>query len=242
MEKFTIREGIESGNSTVNVIANSVQITMSSNLLVNSSMLHVGNATVNCLVNSTGLYTASHLISETDNGLVYLTSGTITNATVHDVDFSSYSGLYTGVRFVVQSWRPDAATAQVGLRLSTDGGSTFESGANDYSTIASHTDWEDDGVSGFPNNADWIPLSGTIANTAAEGGWSGTIDIYDTFSTTHFTKLFCEGQFLNSGDNDSQTTYESATVNIVQDTTGLQFRASSGNVNGGTWQLYGFIG
>ncbi len=147
---------------------------------------------------------------------------------------SSISSVYDEYVFEFLNVVPATDSDLLWMRMSTDGGSTYDTGAN-YSY--NYNRWASGGAQVQVTGATKIILTHNISNTSTHGV-NGYIRLFNPQSATF--RKYVSGQFiLRQGGaatyegNNSGGIYESATaVNAIQ------FLASSGNISG-TFRCYG---
>jgi hypothetical protein len=125
------------------------------------------------------------------------------------------------------------------LRTSTNGGSSYDSTANDYHWSGHVTVQNADGNVGS-NTDTAIQLAGSISNTTASGGTSGSFRLVNPLGTTHHKMV--HGKALNNSTSN-------AGLLMVQDMAGarvstadvdaLRFMMASGNITSGVVRIYG---
>ena len=166
------------------------------------------------------------------SGLEFL--GTVTASNQATVVFTTLTG-YTNYLVYWNNLTPVTNAATLSLNVSTNGGSSYDSGSNyDYA----YTSGTSGGATGGGASATTsIGLSALgIANTAGSGG-SGKIEIINPAGTSR-TGVIGHHAFLDSASvygcvNVSGQYLSTTTVNAIQ------FSMSSGNISTGTFNLYG---
>lgn len=134
---------------------------------------------------------------------------------------------------------PSSNAVSFWMRMSTDGGSTYDSGAN-YSDASFAWNRASSGVSGTEGGGTKIVLTFTnIDNTTSKGGISGFIRLYNPLGVASHKHILGEISWVNSTGavRDGQMirgSYESTTA-----VNAFQFLASSGNLASGTIRVYG---
>jgi len=175
---------------------------------------------------------------------VPLTSGTISGTpTTLDLVLTSYTA-FSALRFIGRCLVPTTDGSQLGLRFSTDGGSTYISTASYQHSVYSWTTGAD--VSGRGTNVSAINLHGTnasssVGNQAAEGC---DVDfwLYDQASTAHYTR----SNWHMTSHNNAATpqlvhTMGGGAYQVVQDTDAIRFLWAGGSTwASGNWKLYGY--
>lgn len=170
-------------------------------------------------------------------GLVKLESGTASDDATLDISMTSYTA-YKNKLLVLTSFIPATDGAGLYVRLSTDGGSNFDAGSNYRYT--------NNGLASNAASASASDDSDTeIEITGNTGVGSGTgescnveLRIFDTTNTaTHtllkWTTVTYTGELVVTVEGSGvQTT--------AQDVDAIRLLFSSGNIESGTWVLYGY--
>lgn len=136
------------------------------------------------------------------------------------------------------------------FRTSSDGGSTFDSGASDYVSGVQLEDWDADfsGTSQAGTQHDMTGLAVSDADFPGPGndgvyeGIHGELWIFDADASDRFTQfygnlLYYEGNVVNGNDlvrsEFGGRRSEAAVVDAIQ------LRFTGGNVDAGSWRLLG---
>ena len=167
---------------------------------------------------------------------------TATASASSTIDFTSnIDSTYEQYIFELVNIDVSVDNATIDIRVSTDGGSTFKSGATDYRWVT----MEKAGTiaitgSGSGNDTE-ISLSDAygIDNTSGSSNCSGTVNLYNPASSTYTTNFssqltFVEGTSLNSTVSSGAGYYNSSTA-----VDAIRFQPSSGNFVVGEFKLYG---
>jgi hypothetical protein len=167
-----------------------------------------------------------------------------TGAGSASLDFTTaFSSTYDEYLIEAVNLIPATNGVQGLIRFSTDGGATYDSGANYQWANSIQTP---SGGTGFTSvasatGATSLPPAGTtnIANTAVGGGLRFSARLFDPLSATAHKALVGEGTLRNSGDSNHYRLsfagyYISATA-----VNAMRFLFSSGNVASGTIRIYG---
>lgn len=161
-----------------------------------------------------------------------------TLSSVASADFStSIDDTYAEYIFVITHLIPATDSVTLYMRTSTDGGSTYDTGASDYhyaiqaltvgSTVTQFTS----------SGATFLALSSTVGSAANEYGWSGRVHLVDP-SVAVYTTANYQGSYTNTAG--SLTTVDGAGQRIsAADVDAVQFLFSSGNIESGEIRLYG---
>jgi len=180
--------------------------------------------------------------AEATADLVLLSTQTASNAASIDFTSSHFdNATYTSYVFKAFSISPATNGAFFMCRTSSDGGSSYDSGASDYDWCVFHIDTNgaandidlaDNGIDMFRSASDR-----GMSNVAAESG-SGTIHV-DGAGVADYTKVYGEVLAYDSASTASNC---KATFgghrNSAADVDGIQFLMSSGNLDG-TIKMYG---
>lgn len=168
-------------------------------------------------------------------GVVFLTSGTITNQATLDLVLTSYTGYY-GYKIVLDAVPATDATNPY-FRFSSDGGSTFDATGYSYASFFA----TDSGTSGVDasGSANQILLTNGVGNQAAEG-----IHIEATLlspsDATQNSRIMWLGSVRSSAATPATLSlYGSGAREAGQDTDAVRFLFSSGNITSGHYALYG---
>jgi hypothetical protein len=162
---------------------------------------------------------------------------TQTASTSSTISFTGLSSTYAKYVVELLGVTPDTDTVTLQLRTSTDNGSSYDSGASDYSwtrivtksnTIAAAQDTADDSIElhAFP--------TGTGTNDVV----NGSVTIFDPSATTY---TMIRSDFSTIDDDDAITLGSYVGVRLsAADVDAIQFSFDSGNIASGTFKLYGY--
>jgi len=165
-------------------------------------------------------------------GLVFLASTDISSAAT--VDFTAFDGTqYDAYKFVLQNVIPATDNVELYLRTSTDGGSTYDSGASDYLWAGSMNSFEAEGSGGQVE----ISAGEGIGNGAGEDGISGTIEI----AGPHLAKETYVNFHVSFDDNGLKNCVGGGVRNSSADVDAVRLLMSSGNITSGTITMYGMV-
>ena len=168
-------------------------------------------------------------------GLVKLTSGQCSATAVCDVTMTAYTG-YANKLIKLRSFVPATTAQALYMRVSTDGGSTYDTGATQYYYVAN--DGSQSGTATQTAGTDSsIVLSGNVANSVG-CGVSASLELMDSTHVSQQPKVSARVVW-NNGSNAASRTGEYARL-ATQDTDAVRFLFASGNITSGAWELYGF--
>lgn len=166
---------------------------------------------------------------------------TVTASASTSVDFVNGSGgvvldgTYKAYAVVISNCVPASDGVNPWSRTSTDGGSTYDSGASDYNAAAlGYTQ-----AGGTPNigtTAAQIALGDNIGNATGEG-FSGVVYIFDPAGTGNCIIAFQSASISSGGVLQSWYGHGRRASNGNVDA--IRFLMSSGNITSGTFTLYG---
>lgn len=157
-------------------------------------------------------------------GLVFITSSDLSN--VATADFTAFDATkYDAYKFVLQSVTPAVDNANFYMRTSTDGGSSFDSGASDYKLGSSLYDY--------------MIITASVGNNAGEEGISCTVDVFGPHLAKK-TQFYFSGSYYDQNDAVSLISRQSARDSSA-DVNAVRFFFSSGNIESGTITMYGMV-
>ncbi len=173
-----------------------------------------------------------------NGGLILLNSGTLGSAQA-TIDMVLPNG-YRGFRLAAQL-RPVTNFANLWLRTSSNGGSSFNSGATDYD-YTGVTVFFDDAAEAVPFGsvgASAIDIGSEVGNAAAAGVQS-VVEVWDNAGPANKAFHFISGVHEGEGGffhiNGMGRRVSTATVNA------LRLLFDTGNVaSGSKWALYGYV-
>jgi len=158
------------------------------------------------------------------------------------LDFTEFdAGAYRSYEFVLENVKPATDAVTLGIRFSSDGGSSYDAGASDYSYAMISL-----GVGGSvtpgSSSADTsieVTTSGTVGNAAGERGVSGSITFYIPSNASEQTRIGFETQWDNAASTTLFTCRGNGVRRADQDTNAARFLFSSGNIASGVIRMYG---
>jgi hypothetical protein len=166
-------------------------------------------------------------------GLVFLATADAANDAT--IDFTAFDGAtYDAYMFQLSNVVPATDNVSLGVRLSTDGGSSFLSGASDYGYAflvgsTSSTSSASDSMR--------LVITNNLGSAAGEDGWSGTVFVHGPHLTKR-THISFNGagvsttgalvSFMGSGQSAASAAHNA-----------IRFFMSAGNIESGTITMYG---
>lgn len=134
-----------------------------------------------------------------------------------------------------------ASSAGLRARTSSNGGSSYDSGASDYLSILQYNTVSTPTPSGAAGTSDgFLSLhASTINNTASQGGLNGQLRLYAPSNAS--ARKMMVGQFVLPSDASDE--YQLSEMRGVRKSASavnaIQFYMSTGNIASGTFKLYG---
>lgn len=177
---------------------------------------------------------AAIAIPEENQDMDLLTSGTVSAAATLDIVLTSYTA-YRGIVFYLSGFRPATDAATLGMRVSTDGGSSYDTtGYANRSLLFVTT-----ATLNFVESAtDRITLSTTIGNDG-DRAYNGMITLLNQTSTSFRPQVNHVATHGGSGGYSLNYLTGSGTREALQDTNAVRFLFSSGNITAGNYGVYG---
>jgi hypothetical protein len=178
------------------------------------------------------------------SGMALLTSGTVSSAATLDLVLTSYTA-YRGLIFYLTRFLPATDDVDLWMRVSTNGGSSYDSGASDYVYAGLGTDSGNTQRGSASSAAAQILLtSGTSqrrVDSTTSRGVHAVIDLFGQTSTTLLPRVgFRTFAGAQDADNTSMTWMNGEGMRATaQDTDAVRFLFSSGNISSGTYAVYG---
>lgn len=220
------------GTGTVNGITLSGTVTSTGNLTLGGTLSGVDLTT-----QVTGILpVANGGTGGSSLPLVLLATTTASNSA--NVLFTGISSTYTNYMVVVSGVVPANDAAQFRCQLSINGGSS-------YVTLHWYTTSWYDGVSavtGSGGSNDYVRVASSVSNTAANGGISGNIMLYNPASTTagkhvkaDMVQFNTSGSTYKSGFSIASGNYQTSGSAIDS----INFKFDTGNITSGTFKIYG---
>jgi hypothetical protein len=167
-----------------------------------------------------------------------LVSGSVSDAAALEIVLTSYTA-YRGLLVRLINFVPATDAANLGLRVSTNAGASYNAGASDYRYAYSVALDSTTTVSATVSQAATeIQLAASVSNTAAEGGAIAEITIMNQTATGIWPTVRWNTSIVDDSGRLRMLT-GSGTRQTAQDTDAVQFLFSSGNIASGTWALYG---
>lgn len=171
--------------------------------------------------------------------LVYLATQTASASAT--IDFtSSIDATYNEYEIHILNANPATDGVQLHMRTSTDGGSTFDSGATDYK-YAGQAYYTGATANYNSTGAAQLVLSSTgrtMGNVSGEG-YCGVVRLTQPSSAT-ITRVDWTGSYCGTaGASEHAVVHGSGRRDSAADVDAIRFLMSSGNIASGEFKLYG---
>lgn len=216
--------------------------TVSSVTLARPTIVESSNAGAAVNFTAAPIVRAGLILAQDLGVLALLTSGTVANsAATLDIVLTSYTA-YSTLLLVISNFRPATDLAELNLRFSTDGGTSYDAGASDYTfTLVGNSHISPPTTSTIGDeSAAFITIVQNTGNVAPEAV-SGQLFLYDRLTAAARTKASFSGVNID-GSGTAFNITSSGTRVTAQDTDAIRLLWSSGNfaaATPGTYALYG---
>ena len=129
------------------------------------------------------------------------------------------------------------------MRVSTDGGATYDSGAGAYMYGANGWYSSNTAITNGSNSATSILLTqNTVAlSSTSSAGFSAQVVILGQTSTTIKPRILYTTDWVFDADGSVATMSGVGWRTAAQDTDAVRFLMSSGNIASGTYAVYGYV-
>lgn len=170
-------------------------------------------------------------------GLVHLETQVASGSSSIDFVLTSWLSAYRAFKFVLTGVNPATDAVNLFVRTSTNGGSSYDIGASDYSWL--YLGRTDAAASFDANDAadNEIEIANSIGNGAAED-LDGEVTLSNPAGTTFHKKIRFNTEYVAASGALSWTTGTGRRV-ATADVDAVRFVMSSGNIAAGTFALYG---
>jgi hypothetical protein len=153
------------------------------------------------------------------------------------LDFTEFNNaVYRYYEFELENVKPATNGVVLFVRFSSNGGSSYDSGASDYQwTLSGNSNAGFSDQSSAATAAAVAPLMG---NAATERGVSGRMTLYHAGDAATYTRFLADVV----GDNTANHVYRAISAGrrlADQDTDAVRFLLTSGNIASGTIRMYG---
>jgi len=178
-------------------------------------------------------------------GCTLLAAGSVSNQATLDIVLSSFIGSFQIIKIFLENVFPVTNDEELWMRTSTNGGSSYDSGASDYAFIMQGMDSSGNVRQANSSALGRIEFAGDgvgsagISNVASDGGVNAEITLYEPSSTTHFQNIHTQASYYLPADR-ATVTHTTGVRLAAQDLDAVRFLFSAGNIAGGLYRVYGF--
>ena len=172
-------------------------------------------------------------------GLIFISGATASNSAT--VAFTGISSTYETYVLTFNNVVPATDNVSFNMRTSTDGGSSYESGAGNYRYVDERGSQGGTGVTGSASATEIILVAaGSGVGSDTGEGFNGIAYLYHPSNTGLYTSISSHGHYQD-GAADSMYYQSSGTRIAAADVDAIQFYFSSGNIESGEINLYGMV-
>ena len=157
---------------------------------------------------------------------------------------NNLDGGFENYELVFNNITPVTDNVYLYMRTSSDGGSSFDSGASDYSWGGQNpytsSALNDVAAPEITVNISLSLAASGISNVATEGGLSGLM-AFNGIEQSNFFRFSVHGIY-KAGNSNASSAFQGGGMRLSAGIVdGLQFFFSSGNISSGTFKLYGVL-
>ena len=164
--------------------------------------------------------------------------GTISFTSGIDSTYKEYIFKYIDIH-------PSANGERFSFQANASGGSGYNETITSSAFGAHHIEADDDAAMGYDTAEDQAQgtafqfISNTVGNDNDQN-LTGTLQIFDPSSTTFVKHFMAESQVAQNSDYSIHR-FHAGYINTTSAITEIQFKMSSGNIDSGTFKLYGVL-
>lgn len=172
---------------------------------------------------------------------VLLSSATIASVAQYDIVMTSYWNLYNTIQIKIIGLVPATDGAVVYIRLSTNGGSTYDASSGNYHYTFNYSVEDATGANAGSASATEIAISGTGTgvDNAAGSSFNSTVEIYMPSSTALKPMIGYLSRWHNSAGAGFQLSGMGFRT-TAQDTDAVRIIMSSGNITSAIVEVWGY--
>ena len=163
---------------------------------------------------------------------VFISTDTAATSATIEIALTGYS-FYI---IYISGLLPDTDAVALEADLSTDGGSTWETGASDYKYQHLYLTNTTAGAAFSSASANVVLSNTNMSNTTNEAA-AGTLDIIGAAATAHTHLHYTHGYINSAGTAELMNSFGDYQANTTVDA--IRFQMSSGNIETGVFKLYG---
>jgi hypothetical protein len=170
----------------------------------------------------------------TVGGIVLLASGSWSSQATGDIVLSSYVG-YRGYKIFLYNVTPVSNNVGLVARFSTNGGSSYDAGAGNYSW--NNLEGSTNTNSTSDTSMELVANTIGVSNTAAQGGVDAEMNLLNPSNASVYSKM--EGETARCSTTTSISTSFVGTRLAAQVTNAVRFLFTGGNIASGNYAVYG---
>tara|TARA_R110000822_G_scaffold48803_1_gene128194 strand:- start:196 stop:1119 length:924 start_codon:yes stop_codon:yes gene_type:complete len=199
-----------------------------------SAVTSVAPSTSGNVLTSTGTVWASTAPAGGGAGLVFVSTATASDDAT--LSFTGISSTYAQYVFIISALRPATSGAELRLRVSTNGGSSYDTGSTDYCSGVRYLIGGT--LSMGVNDNDTFLRVGPPTGNASNDSVNGRMELHSASDSAKFTQISSLGSFSRT-NGDPKAYYSGGGRKSVAAHNAVQFSMSSGNITSGSIRMYG---
>ena len=176
-------------------------------------------------------------VANVNMGLVLLEELTVSSEASIDME-NWYSSNYDIYQIELINIIPDNNTVRLCMRMSTNGGSSYDNGANYGTAVLYARDEATSDSLGQNSGASEILITTAILNTTAYGGVTGTMTLYSPGSSTYYKSINFHVGTVHSTSNYLYNMLGTARYYVTTAVNAFQLYMGTGDISG-TVRVYG---
>lgn len=167
-------------------------------------------------------------------GMVFVSTATASDDAT--LSFTGISSTYAQYVFIVSALRPATSGAELRLRVSTNGGSSYDAGSTDYCSGVRYLIGGT--LSMAVNDNDTFLRIAAPTGNASNDSVNGRVELHSASDSAKFTQVSSFGSFSHT-NGDPKAYYGGGGRKSVAAHNAVQFSMSSGNITSGSIRMYG---
>lgn len=171
-----------------------------------------------------------------------LATGTVASSATLDIALGNYTA-YRGILVKLSRFLPATDNVSLWLRVSTNGGSSYDAGATDYvsALLTGDTSSTAFQMTLGSGGAAQIPMFANAGNRAGQGV-TASVEFFDQTNTALYPdfQIYSRGQINAAVPAQAKTYAGAGQRQAAQDTDAIRFLFSSGNIASGSYKVMGY--
>lgn len=174
-----------------------------------------------------------------------LAAGTVINQATLDLVLTSFTA-FQNIKIFLQSFVPATDDVELRMRTSTNGGSSYDSGASDYAYVQRGFDSSGAARGGTSSALDFIVIAGegtaaaSVSNVAGDGGANCELVLQEPTSNIRFGSVLGDAGWYAPSNRATQVSISGNRV-AVQNVDAVRFYFEAGNIAQGIYRVYGLM-